>query len=149
MPSQKLKAYIEADRLEKEGKKGKDLVKPYVQKLLKRAKSLGVFLRGVSYQERTSVKFDDIELHAWVKKQCLHPILDENGDLQYNEEGEVLAMLNRTLWADLTKVVIDEEKLEIAAERGIIDLSELPEACYTTTISPTVTIDHRKVNFGT
>jgi len=148
MPSKRLKTFIEADKLEKEGKKLKAENRDYVDRLLKKAKGLGVFLRGVSFQERETVKIDDIQLYVWVEQQCMIPILDEQGELQYGCHGDVIADFDQAKWDSLTKVVIDEEKLEQAVEEGLIDLSKLPESCYTRSTSRVVTIDHKKVNNG-
>lgn len=147
MPSQRLKAYIEADRLEKENKKIKDSSRAFIDRLLKRAKSMGVYLRGISYQERQTVKFDDNELHSWIKKQYMSPILDGKGELQFDNNGEIVATLDFDKWQSLTKEVIDEEKLEQAIERGEIDLSNLPETCYIRGVSKVVTIDHKRINY--
>lgn len=148
MPSDRLRQYIVANKLEKEAKKGMADNRAFVERLLKKAKGLGVFVRGVTYSERENVKFDDNELFAWVKKQCMIPDLDENGELQYEQDGEVVAWLDEDKWDSLTKIVIDEEKLEAAVDEGIIDLSNLPETCYTRSVSKVVTVDHKKVSGG-
>ena len=149
MPSKRLNEFIEADRLEKEGKAKKTPLRPYVEKLLKRAKNLGLYIRGITYTEREQVKFDDLELYEWVKSQCFYPVLDEQGSPKRDEQGTVIFhpdRFNQALWESLLTTTIDAGKLEAAVEAGAIDLSQMPESCYTSSISPTITIKHDKLN---
>lgn len=146
MGSEKLRQYIAGDKQEKEGKQLKTSARSHVEKLLSKAKGMNIYLRGIGYQEREVVKIDDNELYNWVYQQCQTPILDSDGNISFDQDGEPLASLDREKWDSLTKTVIDEERLEQAVDDGWIDLSNLPESCYTRSTTRVITVDHKKIN---
>ena len=148
MPSQKLRQFIEGDRLEKEGRKQKDETRSYVERLLRKAKGMGIFLRGIAYQEREKVKFDDLELFNWVKSQCFTPITNEDGIILRDKNGKIVRSktFDIDLWNRITKVVIDESELEAVVDEGLMDLSDMPDTCYNISTSKVITITHSKLN---
>ena len=119
MPSKLLKQYIEQEKKEKEGKEGKALVRKRVEKLLRRCQRKGIIIPNVSYREGSTEKLKEDEVYQHVRDMCKDPE---------------------------TKVV-DLEKLEVMASplemEGIVPL---PDKCYSSTPTVTITINHKKLN---
>ena len=132
MPSKLLKQYIEQEKKEKEGKEGKALVRKRVEKLLRRCQRKGIIIPNVSYREGSTEKLKEDEVYQHVRDMCKDP------------ETKVV---DEELFSCFCKQVVDLEKLEVMASalemEGIVPL---PDKCYSSTPTVTITINHKKLN---
>lgn len=120
MPSTKLEQYINADKEVKTATKKKEAVKEYVQKLLKRCKSLGVKVPGVTFFIGEKFSFDDQALYDWVSTQVDQDTLEI-----------------------MTVKTINLEKLQEFSLEGKIITQAMPDICYKKTLTPTIRITHK------
>jgi hypothetical protein len=114
--------YVEIEKGLKSLGVEKDSLRPYVCKLLKRCKSLGVMVKGITFYEQERYNFKEEELYTWVKSQVDENTLDS-----------------------ITKKTIDLEKLHELSLDGGIDTLNIPESCYSVNWSPVIKINHKEI----
>ncbi len=113
----KLQQYLDADKLIKENEKLKNEARPFVTKLLRRCKRLGIEVPGVLYIENTRFEFLEDELYNWVSSKVGEEVLEELTDI---------------------KKSINLERLQDAYLEGKINTLEMPETCYKKTTYTTI-----------
>lgn len=121
MPSQKYTDYRDYDKLEKEGKAGKDALKPYMKKLLKRCLSRGIKTPGITFTTKKLLKVNDPELYEWVASQLTPEQLDQ-----------------------VRKKEIDLDKLNDLSIDKVIDMKQCPEVCFYYDYQDSITVRHNK-----
>lgn len=131
----KIKEYIECDRLEKASKKRKEELRKdeNLEKFIGRCKGLGVNIFGVKYAKKESIKINEDEVFEYVQDLCREEV---NGQMILNEEK----------FNKFCKRTIDLEKIDEVSKELKMKVLPLPKNCYQISHSVSITIDHNKLN---
>lgn len=121
MPSKKLEQYLAADRKIKKATQEKEAVRKHVEKLLRRCRKMGVEIEAVTYREKERFSFNDEELYKWVSSQVDSDTLEE-----------------------LTKKIIDLDKLQEAYLDKKIDTTKMPDSCYSVVRYPEIRVNSKR-----